>query len=443
MTDLIIIGAGPGGYELALEAAKEGLEVILIEKEALGGTCLNYGCIPTKSYFKNALFLHGIKDATTYGVDVKSWDFDFKKVKERKDQVVSSLKKQIEFALKKLNVKTIYGKARLVNKNQVEVNDEVYEAKNIVIAIGSKSKSLPIEGNDLMVDERYLLNIDDLPKHLIIVGGGVIGIEFASIFSTFNVKVSVVEYMDNILPNLDEELSKKIKLILKKQGIDIYNNALVTKVSEVNGEKIVLFKQKDKELSLQGDVVLKAVGRVGNLESLNLEDIGIETYKGFIKVDQDYQTNKEGIYAIGDCNGLSLLAHSATFQGFHVLNRILERRSAIDFNLIPSAIFTIPPIASIGLSEQDAKIKEINYQVKKTFYKANGKALAMNESDGFAKILIDDNNNIIGAHILGAEADTIIHEVVALMNNKVKVNQIGEIIHAHPTLSEIILSLVR
>ncbi|HHU29019.1 TPA: dihydrolipoyl dehydrogenase [bacterium] len=443
MTDLIIIGAGPGGYELALEAAKEGLEVILIEKEALGGTCLNYGCIPTKSYFKNALFLHGIKDATTYGVDVKSWDFDFKKVKERKDQVVSSLKKQIEFALKKLNVKTIYGKARLVNKNQVEVNDEVYEAKNIVIAIGSKSKSLPIEGNDLMVDERYLLNIDDLPKHLIIVGGGVIGIEFASIFSTFNVKVSVVEYMDNILPNLDEELSKKIKLMLKKQGIDIYNNALVTKVSEVNGEKIVLFKQKDKELSLQGDVVLKAVGRVGNLESLNLEDIGIETYKGFIKVDQDYQTNKEGIYAIGDCNGLSLLAHSATFQGFHVLNRILERRSAIDFNLIPSAIFTIPPIASIGLSEQDAKIKEINYQVKKTFYKANGKALAMNESDGFAKILIDDNNNIIGAHILGAEADTIIHEVVALMNNKVKVNQIGEIIHAHPTLSEIILSLVR
>jgi dihydrolipoamide dehydrogenase len=249
--------------------------------------------------------------------------------------------------------------------------------------------------------------------------------------------------MDNILPNLDEELSKKIKLMLKKQGIDIYNNALVTKVSEVNGEKIVLFKQKDKELSLQGDVVLKAVGRVGNLESLNLEDIGIETYKGFIKVDQDYQTNKEGIYAIGDCNGLSLLAHSATFQGFHVLNRILERRSAIDFNLIPSAIFTIPPIASIGLSEQDAKIKEINYQVKKTFYKANGKALAMNESDGFAKILIDDNNNIIGAHILGAEADTIIHEVVALMNNKVKVNQIGEIIHAHPTLSEIILSLVR
>lgn len=443
MTDLIIIGAGPGGYELALEAAKEGLEVILIEKEALGGTCLNYGCIPTKSYFKNALFLHGIKDATTYGVDVKSWDFDFKKVKERKDQVVSSLKKQIEFALKKLNVKTIFGKARLVNKNQVEVNDEVYEAKNIVIAIGSKSKSLPIEGNDLMVDERYLLNIDDLPKHLIIVGGGVIGIEFASIFSTFNVKVSVVEYMDNILPNLDEELSKKIKLMLKKQGIDIYNNALVTKVSEVNGEKIVLFKQKDKELSLQGDVVLKAVGRVGNLESLNLEDIGIETYKGFIKVDQDYQTNKEGIYAIGDCNGLSLLAHSATFQGFHVLNRILERRSAIDFNLIPSAIFTIPPIASIGLSEQDAKIKEINYQVKKTFYKANGKALAMNESDGFAKILIDDNNNIIGAHILGAEADTIIHEVVALMNNKVKVNQIGEIIHAHPTLSEIILSLVR
>lgn len=443
MTDLIIIGAGPGGYELALEAAKEGLEVILIEKEALGGTCLNYGCIPTKSYFKNALFLHGIKDATTYGVDVKSWDFDFKKVKERKDQVVSSLKKQIEFALKKLNVKTIYGKARLVNKNQVEVNDEVYEAKNIVIAIGSKSKSLPIEGNDLMVDERYLLNIDDLPKHLIIVGGGVIGIEFASIFSTFNVKVSVVEYMDNILPNLDEELSKKIKLMLKKQGIDIYNNALVTKVSEVNGEKIVLFKQKDKELSLQVDVVLKAVGRVGNLESLNLEDIGIETYKGFIKVDQDYQTNKEGIYAIGDCNGLSLLAHSATFQGFHVLNRILERRSAIDFNLIPSAIFTIPPIASIGLSEQDAKIKEINYQVKKTFYKANGKALAMNESDGFAKILIDDNNNIIGAHILGAEADTIIHEVVALMNNKVKVNQIGEIIHAHPTLSEIILSLVR
>lgn len=443
MTDLIILGAGPGGYELALEAAKEGLSVVLIEKEALGGTCLNHGCIPTKSYYKNASFLKELAEASVYGVEVENFKFDYTKVKSRKDEVILSLQKQIKFALDRSGVRTIYGVGKLIDKNKVEVNDEIVEGKNIVIAIGSKSKDLPIEGNDLMIDERELLNLESLPSHLVIVGGGVIGVEFASIFSSFNIKVSVIEYMDNILPSLDEEISKKMKLILKKQGVDIYNNALVTKVFVEDGQKVVAFKQKDKDITIKGDLVLRAVGRSGNLEKLETGNLEIKQVKGFIKVDENYKTNIDNVYAIGDCNGLSLLAHSATFQGFHVLNKILNRESKINFNLIPSAVFTFPPIAMVGVSEQEARNKGINYQVKKYFYKANGKALAMNESEGFAKMLIDENNSIVGAHILGAHSDVIIHEIVALMNNDVKVNEASNIIHAHPTISEVIQGLVR
>ena len=443
MTDLIILGAGPGGYELALEAAKEGLSVVLIEKEALGGTCLNHGCIPTKSYYKNASFLKELAEASVYGVEVENFKFDYTKAKSRKDEVILSLQKQIKFALDRSGVRTIYGVGKLIDKNKVEVNDEIVEGKNIVIAIGSKSKDLPIEGNDLMIDERELLNLESLPSHLVIVGGGVIGVEFASIFSSFNIKVSVIEYMDNILPLLDEEISKKMKLILKKQGVDIYNNALVTKVFVEDGQKVVAFKQKDKDITIKGDLVLRAVGRSGNLEKLETGNLEIKQVKGFIKVDENYKTNIDNVYAIGDCNGLSLLAHSATFQGFHVLNKILNRESKINFNLIPSAVFTFPPIAMVGVSEQEARNKGINYQVKKYFYKANGKALAMNESEGFAKMLIDENNSIVGAHILGAHSDVIIHEIVALMNNDVKVNEASNIIHAHPTISEVIQGLVR
>lgn len=443
MTDLIILGAGPGGYELALEAAKEGLSVVLIEKEALGGTCLNHGCIPTKSYYKNASFLKELAEASVYGVEVENFKFDYTKAKSRKDEVILSLQKQIKFALDRSGVRTIYGVGKLIDKNKVEVNDEIVEGKNIVIAIGSKSKDLPIEGNDLMIDERELLNLESLPSHLVIVGGGVIGVEFASIFSSFNIKVSVIEYMDNILPSLDEEISKKMKLILKKQGVDIYNNALVTKVFVEDGQKVVAFKQKDKDITIKGDLVLRAVGRSGNLEKLETGNLEIMQVKGFIKVDENYKTNIDNVYAIGDCNGLSLLAHSATFQGFHVLNKILNRESKINFNLIPSAVFTFPPIAMVGVSEQEARNKGINYQVKKYFYKANGKALAMNESEGFAKMLIDENNSIVGAHILGAHSDVIIHEIVALMNNDVKVNEASNIIHAHPTISEVIQGLVR
>lgn len=443
MTDLIILGAGPGGYELALEAAKEGLSVVLIEKEALGGTCLNHGCIPTKSYYKNASFLKELAEASVYGVEVENFKFDYTKAKSRKDEVILSLQKQIKFALDRSGVRTIYGVGKLIDKNKVEVNDEIVEGKNIVIAIGSKSKDLPIEGNDLMIDERELLNLESLPSHLVIVGGGVIGVEFASIFSSFNIKVSVIEYMDNILPSLDEEISKKMKLILKKQGVDIYNNALVTKVFVEDGQKVVAFKQKDKDITIKGDLVLRAVGRSGNLEKLETGNLEIKQVKGFIKVDENYKTNIDNVYAIGDCNGLSLLAHSATFQGFHVLNKILNRESKINFNLIPSAVFTFPPIAMVGVSEQEARNKGINYQVKKYFYKANGKALAMNESEGFAKMLIDENNSIVGAHILGAHSDVIIHEIVALMNNDVKVNEASNIIHAHPTISEVIQGLVR
>jgi dihydrolipoamide dehydrogenase len=239
-----------------------------------------------------------------------------------------------------------------------------------------------------------------------------------------------------------EELSKKMKLLLKRQGIDIFNNAKVTKVSERAGLKEVSFEIKGKPMTLSGEMVLKAVGRVASLSSLNLNALNIEIDHNFIKVDQNFKTNIENIYAIGDCNGVSLLAHSATYQGYQVLKTILNQESKINFNLIPSAVFSFPPISSVGLSETEAKNKNINYRVSKYYYKANGKANTMNETDGFIKILIDDNNYIIGCHILGVEADTIIHEIVIMMNNNIKVETAKDFIHIHPTISEVVSSLM-
>jgi dihydrolipoamide dehydrogenase len=442
MIDLVIIGGGPGGYELALEARKENLNVVLIEKDKLGGTCLNYGCIPTKSFFKNAQVYNDIKNAKEFGVNLDNLVLDFSMVKKRKDEVVASLNQQIEFALERAGVTVIKGEARLIDTHLVQVNGKIIDAKYVVIAIGSTSKDLNIEGSSLMIDSTDLLNLNELPKHLIIVGGGIIGVEFASIFNAFGVKVSILEYMDNILPTLDEEISKKMKLMLKKQGIDIYNGAKVTKVIENKGLKEVSYEVKDKPYTLCGDVILKAVGRVASLNSLNLSTIGIEVEKNFIKVDENFKTSVRNIYAIGDCNGKSLLAHSATYQGYYVLNHILGKESKINFSLTPSAVFSFPTIATIGLTELEAKNKNINYRVSKYFYKANGKANAMNETDGFIKVLIDEHNYIIGCHILGCEADTLIHEVMMMMNGKIKVDNAKDFIHAHPTLSEIVSSLL-
>lgn len=438
MKDLIIIGAGPGGYELALEASRLGLSVILIEKEKLGGTCLNHGCIPTKSYYQNALVLKDLKEKEVYGIS-GDFTFDFKKVKERKDNVVETLCKGIEFSFSKSSVELVYGKASFVDKNTVLVNDITYNAKNIVIATGSSPIRNLFEGSNLegVLTSEELLDLEVLPKELVIIGGGVIGIEMATIFNTFRVKVEIIEMCDRILPLIDSDISKRLQSYLKALGIGIHTKSSLQKIEKSEGKLKAIFTEKGKELSLLCDNVLVSVGRCANVNSLDLEKVNIEYTKKGILVNENYQTNIPNIYAIGDVTGKMMLAHSATYSGYRVLNHILGKKDNINFNLVPSCVFTFPEVASIGLTKEDLEKEELEAKTIKVLYRSVGKAVAMNHEDGFLKLIIRENK-IIGAHILGYDASTLIHELVPLMNEDISIERIKDYIHAHPTLSEIL-----
>ena len=438
MKDLIIIGAGPGGYELALEASRLGLSVILIEKEKLGGTCLNHGCIPTKSYYQNALVLKDLKEKEVYGIS-GNFTFDFKKVKERKDNVVETLCKGIEFSFSKSSVELVYGKASFVDKNTVLVNDITYTAKNIVIATGSSPIRNLFEGSNLegVLTSEELLDLEVLPKELVIIGGGVIGIEMATIFNTFGVKVEIIEMCDRILPLIDSDISKRLQSYLKALGIGIHTKSSLQKIEKSEGKLKAIFTEKGKELSLLCDNVLVSVGRCANVNSLDLEKVNIEYTKKGILVNENYQTNIPNIYAIGDVTGKMMLAHSATYSGYRVLNHILGKKDNINFNLVPSCVFTFPEVASIGLTKEDLEKEELEAKTIKVLYRSVGKAVAMNHEDGFLKLIIRENK-IIGAHILGYDASTLIHELVPLMNEDISIERIKDYIHAHPTLSEIL-----
>ena len=438
MKDLIIIGAGPGGYELALEASRLGLSVILIEKDKLGGTCLNHGCIPTKSYYQNALVLKDLKEKEVYGIS-GDFTFDFKKVKERKDKVVETLCKGIEFSFSKSSVELVYGKASFVDQNTVLVNDITYTAKNIVIATGSSPIRNLFEGSNLegVLTSEELLDLETLPKELVIIGGGVIGIEMATIFNSFGVKVEVIEMCDRILPLIDSDISKRLQSYLKALGIGIHTKSSLQKIEKSEGKLKAIFTEKGKESSLLCDNVLVSVGRIANVNGLDLEKVNVEFTKKGILVNENYQTNIPNIYAIGDVTGKMMLAHSATYSGYRVLNHILGKKDNINFSLVPSCVFTFPEVASIGLTKEDIEKEELEAKIIKVLYRSVGKAVAMNHEDGFLKLIISENK-IIGAHILGYDASTLIHELVPLMNEDISIERIKDYIHAHPTLSEIL-----
>lgn len=438
MKDLIIIGAGPGGYELALEASRLGLSVILIERDKLGGTCLNHGCIPTKSYYQNALVLKDLKEKEVYGIS-GDFTFDFKKVKERKDNVVETLCKGIEFSFSKSSVELVYGKASFVDQNTVLVNDITYTAKNIVIATGSSPIRNLFEGSNLegVLTSEELLDLETLPKELVIIGGGVIGIEMATIFNSFGVKVEVIEMCDRILPLIDSDISKRLQSYLKSLGIGIHTKSSLQKIEKSEGKLKAIFTEKGKESSLLCENVLVSVGRIANVNGLDLEKVNIEFTKKGILVNENYQTNIPNIYAIGDVTGKMMLAHSATYSGYRVLNHILGKKDNINFSLVPSCVFTFPEVASIGLTKEDIEKEELEAKIIKVLYRSVGKAVAMNHEDGFLKLIISENK-IIGAHILGYDASTLIHELVPLMNEDISIERIKDYIHAHPTLSEIL-----
>ena len=446
-SDLIIIGSGPGGYRAAHYAALHGLSVVIIEKAEAGGTCLNRGCIPTKTLCRNAEIVDTLRHADTFGLMGEGYSLDFGRVIERKQEVVGQLRSGVETLMQTPGITLVRGTASFADAHTVAVGNEQYTAENIIIATGSDSKCPPIEGTTLpgVVTSTELLDIDHLPKRLCIIGAGVIGMEFASVFSSFGSNITVIEFLKECLPVLDSDIAKRLRQTIGKRGVEFYMQSAVKSITQTDAEDgtkqlTVSFEKKGKPVSIDADMVLIATGRKPCTEGLALEQAGIEHSPKGIVVDDDFQTNVSGVYAIGDVNGRCLLAHAATFQGLHVVNRILNRPDDIRFDVMPSAIFTNPEAASVGLSEDQLKAEQRPYECRKGFYRSNGKALAMNETDGMIKLLVDTTNDqrIVGCHAFGAHSADMVQEIAALMNSGTTLQQLANIIHIHPTLSEIL-----
>jgi dihydrolipoamide dehydrogenase len=440
---LLIIGAGPGGYETALAAAKRGVEVVLVEAGPVGGTCLNEGCIPTKSFCKNAQLLEQLREAEAFGVSDLAYNFDFKAVTARKNAVVEQLRGGVESLLSHKLITLVRGKASFKDPHTVVVGDEEYSADYIIIATGSVSAFLPVPGADLegILTSKEILDIEELPKKLCVIGGGVIGLEFASIFNSFSCEVTVLEYCKEILPRFDTDLAKRLKQCLGKKGIDINTQSQVLSISKEGDQYKVTFLRKGKEESVVADKVLMAVGRKANVDSLNLAEAGVEFGPRGVVVNEVMQTSQPHIYAVGDINGKMMLAHAAIFQGLVALDHMMGVDNDIDLSVMPAAVFTSPEAASVGKTEDECKEAGLKVKCLKSFFRANGKAVTMGETEGFCKVIVEEGTGLLlGCHLFGPHSSDIVQEVCALISRKSTLKQLQDIIHTHPTLTEVIQS---
>ena len=425
---MLIIGAGPGGYETAVEAAKRGMEVTLISEGPLGGTCLNEGCIPTKTMCHYAeLIEQNIKAGMNCRPSVVT-------MVEHRQAVMEQLRRGVEMMLK--GVQVVQGRAQFKDSKTVVCNGQEFTADKIIIATGSVSASLPIPGADSCITSKEILDLKEVPASLCVIGGGVIGLEFASIFRSFGSEVTVLEYCPNILPRFDVDLAKRLKQSLSKRGINIEVQAQVTRI---DGDTVTYIK-KEKESTVQAEKVLMAVGRCPNTDGLNLEAAGIDYTRKGITVNDRFETSVPGIYAVGDVTGGIMLAHAATYQGLHALNCICGQEDSICFDVVPATVFTRPEVAMVGLTEEQCKEQELEVRCLKSFYRANGKAVSMDETDGYCKVIVDNDGKVLGAHILGAHASDLIHEITTAINLGATLDQLQSVIHAHPTLSEVFQS---
>ena len=459
---IVIIGAGPGGYETAIEAARKGAEVTVISDGPLGGTCLNEGCIPTKALCRSAEIVEDLRAAGDFGIDADFRAFDLGKAVARKEQVIEQLRSGIAFLFDKNHVRFISGKASFKDAHTVAAKAadgtvEEVPADYVIIAAGSHSASLPIPGAKLpgVMTSKEILELQEVPSKLCVIGAGVIGLEFASVFRSFGSEVSVVEFCPDILPRFDTDLAKRLKQALSKRGISIETSAAVQSISAEGDGLKVSYNKKDKPFEIVADKVLMAVGRRPNVDTLNLAEVGVEfTPKGIV-TDPEFRTSVPNIFAVGDVNGGIMLAHEATFEGYHALNVILaengmrERRAggkldSIRFDIVPAAVFTNPEVATVGLTEDDCKAKGLAVKCLKSFFRANGKAVSMGQTEGFCKLIVSsEDGRILGCHMFGAHSSDIIQEITALMNRNAGLDALEDIIHAHPTLGEVILSAAR
>ncbi len=448
--DLIIIGGGPGGYVAAIRAAQLGAKVTLIEKDSLGGTCLNRGCIPTKALFRSAQMINYIKRSDDFGIQTDGYNADINKIQDRKQGTVDKLVNGIKQLMNANGIEVIKGEGCLIGAGSVRVNTEdgdalPLESKNILIATGSVPAKPPIQGLDLpgVVTSNELLEMSEVPSSIVIIGGGVIGIEFAGILNTLGCEVTVLEFLPQIIPSVDNEVAKKLVLSLKRKGIRIETEAKVEEIISSENGLIVRAEGKKGEIKIETKMVLCSTGRSVNVEGLGLERVGVECDRRGIKVDDKFCTNIPGIYAIGDVIGGLMLAHVASDEGKAAAENIMGLTGHINYDAIPNCIFSFPEIAVVGLNEEEAKARGISCKTGKFLFGANGKALTMGEEEGFIKVLAKtDTGEIIGVHIMGPHASDLIHEAVLMVDKKLTVEAVSKTVHAHPTLSEALIEAV-
>jgi len=449
--DIIVLGSGPGGYPAAIRASQLGYKVAIVEKESLGGVCLNWGCIPTKALLKSAQVYDYMKHSKDYGIEAESVHHNFGNVVTRSRSVADKMSKGVQFLMKKNKIDVVMGYGKLISKGKLEVtttdgSKQILEAKNIIIATGGRARQLPnisIDGKKI-IGYREAMALAEQPKSMIIMGSGAIGVEFAYFYNSMGTKVTIVEYAPRVVPIEDEDISKELEKQFKKQGIDILTNASVESV-ENNGNGIkAKVKTQNSEAILEADMLLSAVGVMANIENIGLEALGIKTEKGKIVVDKYGQTNVPNIYAIGDCTPGQALAHVASKEGIVAAEaiafndkKLAHQPEPLDYNNIPGCTYCSPEIASVGLTEKAAKEAGHEIKVGKFPFMASGKASAAGATEGFVKVIYDAKyGEFLGAHMIGATVTEMIAEVVVARKLETTYHEILNAIHPHPTMSE-------
>lgn len=446
--DILVLGSGPGGYVAAIRASQLGFKTAVIERESLGGICLNWGCIPTKALIKSANVFEYLNNAKDYGITVQKPEVDFAGVIKRSRDVADGMNKGVTFLMKKNKIDVIMAEGKLLPGKKIEVTDKdgkksTVEADHIIIATGARAKELPnikLDGKKI-IEYRKAMSLDKLPKKMVVMGSGAIGSEFAYFYNALGTEVTIVEYMDNVVPREDEEVSKQLGRSFKKAGMKIMVSSSVEKVDTSGSGCKVHVKTKKGEEVIECDVVLSAVGVTPNTENIGLADVGIATDRGFITVDEYYKTNIPGYYAIGDCIPGPALAHVASAEGILCVEKIKgEKVEPIDYDNIPNCTYCSPEVASVGMTEAQAKEKGIDIKVGKFPFSASGKAKAAGMSDGFVKLIFDAKyGELLGGHMIGANVTEMVAELVSIRKLETTGHQIIKTIHPHPTMSEAIM----
>ena len=444
--DVIVLGSGPGGYVTAIRASQLGLKTAVIEKESLGGVCLNWGCIPTKALLKSAQVFEYLKHAGDYGLKVKDYDKDFDAVVNRSRNVADGMSKGVQFLMKKNKIDIISGYGKIKPGKKVDVDGKEYSADHIIIATGARSRELPSLSQDgkKVIGYRQAMTLEKQPKKLIIVGSGAIGVEFAYFYNAMGTEVTIVEYMPRIVPVEDEDVSKQLERSFKKSGIKIMTSTEVTAVDTSGKSVKATVKTKKGEETLEADVVLSAVGIKTNIENIGLEDVGIVTDRDKILVNDFYQTNMPGYYAIGDVTPGPALAHVASAEGILCVEKIAGHHiEALDYGNIPGCTYCSPEVASVGLTEAQAKEQGLDIKVGKFPFSASGKASAGGNTEGFVKVIFDAKyGEWLGCHMIGAGVTDMIAEAVLGRKLETTGHEVLKTVHPHPTMSEAVMEAV-